>query len=1629
MDTTNLIAYLPFDTSTTQDKLGNTWTAYGSPTIQDGALQLDGASYLQSDSIAAQIGSDSWTVHWQATCNQSGERTFFGTYNANVSTSSLWNNCWVRCIFYNGNVTVDLYGNSTASGLSLQYGTSHHYALSYDGTNLRLFVDGVLKITKAASVTLGGAFRIGLCAGRQNASDYFTGSIANFMILKGVAWTENFTPPTDNDYADLAGLITRLYVDVQRKVRRSITPVAQYVSFTGQSGCYGALPLEVLPGATTFTIEVKLATTSTKSSSSNYSWATIIGREIGGNWQNDFGLCVNGGKLCFWDEPSSGGSSSTINTTSDAVINDGDIHKVAVVSSNGAIDLYCDGEHVAHTDNVNAKITDTAKILLAYNTNGSSYLQMDLYEARFWSIARTQEEIFAEIDGTEAGLEAWYIPSGNSILVDGSINGRNATLYGSPNYTCLNTLPVALRLDVARRLKFRYVNKGTADTLIISGTTLTDLPASKSQTGSAFYQTTRAKCFDIPAVEELWIKFDVYFDGSNRWRAYNDLSGAVCGICSYTDNSGDDFGMWQNNNRIQDFSGICKTNQLQTFLLHMISDSTAGVIEAWVDGTKIYTYTGNVNQGAAFADFYLQSDGAGTFFSNVIISNIPIGLHEGFCRLALDVERRIKNRVELSADVQREVIFPIVVPAIGEHFNHLVPSLTVLRDKARRIILPKSSVAYLRAIGTGIIRVFSDTDANGKITGGDFYSSGNMYAALANCQSVFIQIAESVTALQVIKALMQSLNETNLQGTAALDEAINYATSGKFETLAQLTDSFLSDLDNSASYTDFLETYCDIILDNDDTGAITGSDAGGDSIKTRYSIVPEPVPVEDWVVPVRGSSKIIDGLTVHFPLVGADGLTLSDAENHILAGLNSVWIEQSLKLVKDSFAFDFNDAGASVKTINVEFEDDEGHNALASIYHSSSGGKATSLTLTINMHYYANIITTSEDGRSSSAGASYLDRTLAHEFTHAVMAANINYFSSLPTWFKEGSAELVHGIDDVRASTIRTLLSTRRSDLETSLADGTTSNSSDPYAAGFMLLRYLGKQGQVQDNHFAPAALTISNLLISDGATDSNYNALTDNTRQLLFPDLLRTLRKSTALNFDVAVFHVMHVDFPLDVARSILANWKMLPTDNSTYFSDDPSEPIVIPVQKLHPKIDDSSDLQSVQIVLAEQQLTDRVTFVTVTPYDILQPFDGQYLDYSNQMLIESIRQDGILYSCECCSNIDDLLYTQFNYQLDFGFVYFTPDYSTMTLTQSDSLPDEITDQIIRKGRASAHLQKIAQLLGVDEVISHFEDFISDMEERQEDVTYQDLISKLFGWSSRLPQRMINAFLRDGKLYVIQRGHEQHLIDLSHVKTTRPIIEKKLMRTMWGSGNSGIEPTTETEHVDKTHTIGGWKVYPMPPAVSEDGRTHYIYKNVSGYPGVNGPGYALSSTVTRNDDGGKTVVDYIYGLQNGVYACTSEESKTYDADGQKVDEHTTYHHRLTQSQQFSHTLDEDGNTLSSNLSSNLPGFYNEWYWFRLPQETGYDYDINKITGYNPLIDTNFPVLDSHLYSQLIEAYAWLNRRTQETVSFNIYGYPHLIDFNDRIIFNGNVYYLLSNTATTTQRISNEQSLRLVRWY
>lgn len=208
-------------------------------------------------------------------------------------------------------------------------------------------------------------------------------------------------------------------------------------------------------------------------------------------------------------------------------------------------------------------------------------------------------------------------------------------------------------------------------------------------------------------------------------------------------------------------------------------------------------------------------------------------------------------------------------------------------------------------------------------------------------------------------------------------------------------------------------------------------------------------------------------------------------EQMINAALYSEWIPNSLESIKNGLGLDFANSNG-VKEIGIYFSNESG-NTLAYVTHWSSGGKATELALTVNMNYYNNLDKDDVNGKSGTPGGGYLDRTIVHELTHAVMASNISYYGDLYGCITEGAAEVVHGIDDFRTSDILTFASSGGA-IDSNLEKNSgTGDSVKHYAGGYVMYRYMAA-----NSGFAPADSVkqfMSSLASSSGNIDDRIDA------------------------------------------------------------------------------------------------------------------------------------------------------------------------------------------------------------------------------------------------------------------------------------------------------------------------------------------------------------------------------------------------------------------------------------------------------------------------------------------------------------------------------------------------------------
>ncbi|WP_371377705.1 flagellinolysin [Sporomusa aerivorans] len=186
----------------------------------------------------------------------------------------------------------------------------------------------------------------------------------------------------------------------------------------------------------------------------------------------------------------------------------------------------------------------------------------------------------------------------------------------------------------------------------------------------------------------------------------------------------------------------------------------------------------------------------------------------------------------------------------------------------------------------------------------------------------------------------------------------------------------------------------------------------------------------------------------------ADSNELSANDKKIIQCLKSGWLEEAEKVVADRYGLSAD--GAKLRLVLDETPQDY----LAAIeYHYGPDGKATGQILRIAVDT-ALPASLPDGGRKPY----YDDRVLVHEMVHAIMGRTMN-FTSLPNWFKEGTAEFIHGANE----RVATDLARNGGGIEGATAiqnalgngtDETWVGSSLQYSSSAMAVRYLHEQIQ-----------------------------------------------------------------------------------------------------------------------------------------------------------------------------------------------------------------------------------------------------------------------------------------------------------------------------------------------------------------------------------------------------------------------------------------------------------------------------------------------------------------------------------------------------------------------------------------
>ena len=454
---------------------------------------------------------------------------------------------------------------------------------------------------------------------------------------------------------------------------------------------------------------------------------------------------------------------------------------------------------------------------------------------------------------------------------------------------------------------------------------------------------------------------------------------------------------------------------------------------------------------------------------------------------------------------------------------------------------------------------------------------------------------------------------------------------------------------------------------------------------------------------------------------------------------------------------------------------------------------------------------------------------------------------------------------------------------------------------------------------------------------------------------------------------------------------------------TDEPSSPFIIPPQKAE------YGMVSMKISLNELTLSDSFEMETTYPVNVLDAISGMIFDYRYSYVIGETDQQDMTITASGMYDVDRILY----------------------------MPMKYSEGSI-KHKAGYHAKKIAGALGKKLNIA-IDDFTHSSTWVGNGQTYESIISSLFGWTSEIPHRQINVFLRaaDNSLNIIQRGHEAKITDISNTHHTRPHFHRELVRTMWSgrSANGGGIAVVNNINIEPmpfsgTISFGDSSCsYVSGYLVSETSNGN---KSTYSYVGGSETGMYLSKKNITHSDGGHTDITYSYNIgASGVKILGEEREITYDKKGKVQSQRLTVHAPLGNGF-YGTSVYVDGEYQGSSISTGSPSGVASRYMRNEESITlggaRYSSSNDSDDGNSFIEEANFPVEESEILKGLTRELKWLNRRIKETVTVDIYNYDHVLDFFEKIRLFGYDYFLVSNEISQTTR-ELKQSIAIVRWY
>lgn len=324
---------------------------------------------------------------------------------------------------------------------------------------------------------------------------------------------------------------------------------------------------------------------------------------------------------------------------------------------------------------------------------------------------------------------------------------------------------------------------------------------------------------------------------------------------------------------------------------------------------------------------------------------------------------------------------------------------------------------------------------------------------------------------------------------------------------------------------------------------------------------------------------------------------------------------------------------------------------------------------------------------------------------------------------------------------------------------------------------------------------------------------------------------------------------------------------------------------------------------------------------------------------------------------------------------------------------------------------------------------------------SFGEILNRLIGWSDTCPSMVYNLYVENGIIYIIQRGYEQNTRTPENW-AVMPTITHTVRRTQWGDSQYQTlipKEITSSDAANSNTPFSGTLTWGSTTLVYDDG---YLMTETRGnstttytYTSEAEGKYLSQKETTDTDNNSYSKTTYTYQSTGEQKYLHEEHLYVYDGTddtGVLETDQITRHVPIGNGWYGTTVYDNINNEeVSTSLSQGMPGQKASQYLIDSANDALKPANSQRqmtvpLTGVAKARQS-YPVADYDTLEDIADCLNLYEGKEEVTLNGEIVGGSHIYNFDDKIVYNGNTYFLVSNNVSRTYN-SVRQSITAVRW-